>query len=101
MNSKAKIHGFTPYEIVIEYTPGSPYGLLLPSPSNEKSEFPRSQSFNVNDRDREVFLQTQLKNNVERISKHSVKPSGRNSFYTGENVYFKQVHSEKWKGPGT
>ena len=50
---------------------------------------------------REMFLQTQINNKVKRFSEHCFGPSGRNKFYTGEIVYFKQIHSKKWKGPGT
>ena len=101
MNSKAKVHGFTSHEIAIGYTPRSPYGLLLPFPSDEKYEFARSQSLNVIGRIKEVFLQTQISNSAKRISKHSVGASGLNKLYTGEIVYFKQFHSKKWKIPGT
>ena len=83
MNSVTNIHGFSPYEIVMGYTPGSlhqPYNLNTVAAA------------------RESLLCAETNRRMKR-SLRKISPSTHIKYVPGDSVYFRQS-SKSWKGPG-
>ena len=101
-NSLANVHGFSPYQLAIGYTPNLPNVLSNKLPANEDfstsgylSEILQSMSAA-----RKAFIQSENSERIKRALRHNVRPSSNNKYFTGDSVYYKRNDARKWKGPG-
>ena len=100
-NSLANVHGFSPYQIAIGYTPNLPGVLNDRLPALESSTN-RTILDNLNAiaSARKAFIQTESCDRIRRALAHNVRRSSANKFFSGDLVYYKRNDSKKWKGPG-
>ena len=102
-NSLANVHGFTPYQIAIGYTPRLPSNLFNDPPALE-TDLPHSkivsQNLNSIAAARRAFIEAENSERVKRALRHNIRPSSNKKFYVGDSVYYKRNDSKKWKGPG-
>ena len=101
-NSLANVHGFSPYQIAIGYTPQLPGVLNNTLPALEDgnvSQFLADNLCNMSAA-RKAFIQSESSERIRRALRHNIRPSSMNKFFTGDTVYYKRNDSKKWKGPG-
>ena len=101
-NSLANVHGFSPYQLAIGYTPHIAGVLNDGAPALENdaaSEFLR-ESLNNMAAARKAFVQSENSEKIRRALRHNIRPSANNKFFNGNNVIYKLNDSKKWKGPG-
>ena len=99
-NSLSNVHGFSPYQIAIGYTPKLPCVLFDDPPALESST---SEIVTRNLQGiasaRKAFIEAESSEKIRRALRHNMK-AGNRKFYTGDTVYYKRNDSRKWKGPG-
>ena len=100
-NSLANVHGFTPYQLAIGYTPKLPSNLFNEPPALESSESKSVLNhLNAIAAARRAFVEADSSERIKRALRHNIRPSNNTKFYPGESVYYKRADSKKWKGPG-
>lgn len=102
-NSLANVHGFSPYQLAIGYTPHIA-GVLndsIPALENDVvSDFLRDSLSNMSTA-RQAFMRSESSEKIRRALRHNIRANSNNKFFTGDNVLYKRNDSRKWKGPGT
>ena len=101
-NSMANVHGFSPAQLAIGYTPMVPSVLSDDPPALETREGDDiiSENLNCMKLAREAFIKAESSERIKRALRHNIRPSASNKFYSGDTVYYKRNDSRKWKGPG-
>ena len=90
-NSLANVHGFSPYQIAIGYTPKLPSVLYSEAPALETPMNERILScLNSIASARKAFIESENKERIKRALKHNIRPSGSNKFLTGDTVFYKR-----------
>ena len=101
-NSIGNVHGFSPYQLAIGYTPELPNVLTNKLPANEVS--PPSELVATNLKAiaaaRKAFIESESCEKIKRALRHNVQPGSNAEFFTGDSVYYKRSDSNRWKGPG-
>lgn len=103
-NCLANVHGFSPYQLSIGYTPVLPGVLNDKLPALEESNDSTSDyvenTLKTIATARKAFIQSEYSERIKRALRHNVRPSSFNRFVTGDSVYYKRMDSRKWRGPG-
>ena len=100
-NSLSNVHGFTPYQLAIGYTPKLPCNLFNDPPAMETSTSSLvAGHLSAIAAAREAFVKSESSERVRRALRHNRRPHSDNKFYNGDVVYYKRKDCRKWKGPG-
>ena len=100
-NFLANVHGFSPYQLAIGYTPILPNVLSSSLPVLEQistSDF-LVDSLKSMSAAKKAFIQSENSERIKRALTHNIRPSSHIKFVTGDTVYYKRNDSKKWKGP--
>ena len=101
-NSLANVHGFSPYQLAIGYTPRLPNVLSssLPAMENFSSEKHLLEMLQSMSAARKAFIQAENSERIKRALRHNIRPSSNNKFLTGDSVFYKRNDERQWRGPG-
>ena len=101
-NSLTNVHGFSPAQLAIGFTPVLPGVLHDKAPALE----PRSESDVISDNlnciksARKAFIEAESSERIKRALVHNIRPGSDNKFFVGDIVFYKRNDSRRWKGPG-
>ena len=100
-NSLSNVHGFSPYQLAIGYTPKMPGTLSDKLPALEQCES-RTVAEHLSGlaAARKAFIESESSERLKRALRHNVRRSSQNKFFMGDSVFYKRNDSKKWKGPG-
>ena len=104
-NSLSNVHGFTPYQLAIGYTPKLPSIFDNKLPAMESVNDPTMSDVIKNHligmgAARKAFVECENSEKIKRALRHNMNSKNQTKFITGDSVYYKRVDSRKWKGPG-
>ena len=102
-NSLCNVHGFSPFQLAIGYTPALPSVLNNKLPALEErtvSEY-LEKNLRAMASARKAFVEAENSERIRRALRHNIRPSSNNKYYTGDQVFFKRNDVRKWQGPGT
>ena len=99
-NSLSNVHGFSPYQIAIGFTPKMP-SVLNDSPPALEDSTNNIVVANLKaiEASRQAFIEAESKEKIKRALRHNIRTSNDQKFVTGDIVYYKRNDSKKWKGP--
>ena len=98
-NSLANVHGFSPYQLAIGYTPRLPSVLYNRPPALEcsSSKIVLENLSSIAEA-RKAFVESESSEKIKRALRHNQRPSSNNKFYTGDIVYYKRNDSKNGRG---
>ena len=100
-NALANVHGFSPVQLTLGYTPKLPDVLSNSPPAMEQPTSHLIQStLDTIKSAREAYIKAESSERLKRALNHNIRPSSNFKFSTGDIVYYKRPDSKKWKGPG-
>ena len=99
-NSLSNVHGISPYQIAIGFTPKMS-SVLADSPPALKESTNKIVSKNLEAiaATRKAFIESVSREKVKRALKHNLRTSNDQNYVTGDVVFYKRNDSKKWKGP--
>ena len=101
-NSLTNVHGFSPAQLAIGFTPVLPGVLHDKAPALE----PRSESDVISDNlnciksARKAFIEAESSERIKRALVHNIRAGSDNKFFVGDIVFYKRNDSRRVKGPG-
>ena len=101
-NSLTNVHGFSPAQLAIGYTPQIPDVMNSKPPALEEKDAQDIVAENLSHMKtaREAYIKAESSERIKRALRHNIRPSGKNKFFSGDVVYYKRKDCRKWKGPG-
>ena len=101
-NALTNVHGFSPAQLAIGYTPQMPNVLedKLPALESPSGEDIITRNLKCMREARKAFIESETSERIKRALVHNVRPSSNNKFVTGDVVYYKRNDCKKWRGPG-
>ena len=99
-NSLSNVHGFSPNQIALGFTPRMPCVLTDKLPALELSTSDIvSQNLDIIAKARKAFIESESSERLKRALRHNVRSSNNQKYYTGDVVFYKRNDSKRWKGP--
>ena len=103
-NSLSNVHGFSPYQLAIGYTPKLPSVMENKPPAMEPCDSSVSSTIREHltamGAARRAFVECENSEKIKRALRHNMTSSSQTKYFTGDSVYYKRADSRKWKGPG-
>ena len=99
-NSLSNVHGFSPYQLAIGYSPKMPCVLENWPPANEStSNEIVLRNLKSIESSRKAFIEAESKEKIKRALKSNLRTCNDQKFVSGDIVFYKRNDSKKWKGP--
>ena len=99
-NSLSNVHGFSPYQIAIGYTPKMPCVLEASPPALETtSNDIVLRNLKAIESSRKAFIEAESKEKIKRALKSNLRTSNNQKYVSGDIVFYKRNDSKRWKGP--
>ena len=100
-NSLSNVHGFSPYQIALGFTPNLPCVLNNKPPALEQSTSEIvSSNLSTISAARKAFIEAESCERIRRALRHNVSSANHVRYITGDVVFYKRNNSKQWKGPG-
>ena len=99
-NSLSNVHGFSPYQIAVGFTPKLPCVLddsppAMESPTNSLV----LRNLNTMASARKAYIESESSERVKRALKHNLRTTNNHKYVSGDIVFYKRNDAKKWKGP--